>query len=103
MDKKEVIREFFAGTNFQVSGEKYHSPLPPELADWYCYTTDGGHSILVLIEGEFDEHAPGWKQLCPAPVKSVMRSYRKIGDFIAAPLEYSSEVGLLTYAEDDEF
>ncbi len=76
-----------------MRGKKYPAPLPAELADWYCYTSDGGHSILVLIEGEFDEEKPVWQELCPAPVKAVLRDYRAVGEFIAAKLKY--ETGLI--------
>lgn len=103
MNKKEIIEEFFEGTSFLVRGKKYPAPLAPELQDWYCYSSDGGHSILVLIEGEFVEENPDWKELCPAPVKAVLRDYRIVGDFVAAKLDYNSEIGLIVNPADEEF
>jgi hypothetical protein len=103
MNKSEIIEKFFKGTSFLVRGKKYPAPLPAELADWYCYTSDGGHSILVLIEGEFDEEKPVWQELCPAPVKAVLRDYRAVGEFIAAKLKYDSEIGLISDWQDEEF
>ncbi len=103
MNKSEIIEKFFEGTSFLVRGKKYPAPLPAELADWHCYTSDGGHSILVLIEGEFDEEKPVWQELCPAPVKAVLRDYRAVGEFIAAKLKYDSEIGLISDWQDEEF
>jgi hypothetical protein len=103
VDKKQIIEKFFEGTSFLVRGKEYSAPLPHELAQWYCYTSDGGHSVLILIEGEFDEEHPRWQELCPAPVKSVLRSYRVVGDFVAARLDYDNNIGLITEAEDNEF
>jgi len=51
-----------------VRGKKYHSPLSFELEDAYCYTKDGGHSIIVVIESEHKEGEPVEKFLVPAPV-----------------------------------
>jgi hypothetical protein len=103
MNKSEIIEKFFEGTSFLVRGKKYPAPLPAELVDWHCYTSDGGHSILVLIDGEFDEEKPVWQELCPAPVKSVLRDYRAVGEFIAAKLKYDSEIGLISDSQDEEF
>lgn len=41
----EIIERHFAGTPYLILGKQYHSALPNELAPWYCYITDGGHSI----------------------------------------------------------
>jgi len=103
MNKSEIIEKFFEGTSFLVRGKKYPAPLPAGLADWYCYTSDGGHSILVLIEDKFDENDLDWKELCPAPVKAVLRDYRAVGEFIAAKLKYDSEIGLISDLQDEEF
>ncbi len=101
----EIIKRHFEDTPYLVYGKQYPVPLPKELSPWYCYTIDGGHSILSLIEGQFDENNPAsWENdLCPCPVKAVMRNYRIINGFPVAPLRYDSEVGLRTEAGDDEF
>lgn len=101
MKNEKIIREYFEGTPFLVPGKSYHSELPPELAEWYCYTADGGHSILVLIEGAFE--TPDWERLCPAPVKSVLGNYRVVGDFVAAKLNYDPKRGLSVDPSDEEF
>jgi hypothetical protein len=105
MDKVKIIEKIFAGTNYHVKGKQYHSPLPPELQDWYCYTVDGGHSILCLLEGQFGQQPSSllWQSLCPVPVKTVMRGYRQYGNFIVVVADYSKDLGLITDPEDDEF
>jgi hypothetical protein len=102
---KEIVERHFEGTSYLVGGKKYHKALPNDLAEWYCYTADGGHSILALIEGDFDENSPAtWEDhLCPCPVKSILRKYRILNGIPVAPLQYSSEIGLITEDGDDEY
>lgn len=106
MDRQQTIERYFAGTPFLVRGKAYPSPLPPELADWYCYTSDGGHSILCLLEenagAAFASHAE-FENLVPAPVKAVLRGYRIVHGYVVADLAYDPDLGLITEAEDDEF
>lgn len=101
----EIIERHFAGTPYLVLGKQYPVTLPNELSPWYCYTVDGGHSILSLIEAQFDESDPAsWENdLCPCPVKAVMRNYRILNGYPVAPLKYDSTFGLRTEPEDDEF
>ena len=33
-----------------VPGKQYPQPLPSALRPWYCYTREGGHSILALLQ-----------------------------------------------------
>lgn len=74
MSPSEIVLRFFEGTRYLVPGKSYHSALPEDLRDWYCYTIDGGHSILSLIEGSFNEGAEDLlDDLCPCPVKAVLR------------------------------
>lgn len=104
MDPKIIIEQFFENTSYLVPGKQYHSSLPKELASWYCYTTDGGHSILAFIEGEFDQDNPEpLNDMCPCPVKAVLRNYRVHKGYPVAPLKYDETVGLITESDDDEF
>jgi hypothetical protein len=43
---------------FVVPGKRYPAPLPPDLEACYCYTIDGGHSILVVLENVYREGEP---------------------------------------------
>lgn len=102
-EKRQTARKS-AGT-FYVSGKSYHTPLPPELADWYVYCSDGGHCLICLLDQfytpEDDDLISG---SIPIPVKAVMRSYRIERDWIiVSGLEYSETLGLITQAEDDEY
>ncbi len=99
----ELIRK--AGLERMVMrGKKYHSPLPFELEDAYCYTLDGGHSIIVVIESEYKEGEPIESFLVPAPVKAIIRHGYRIKDgYVWSNIPYSKEIGLETEAGDDEF
>lgn len=105
MNPQQTIDKVFAGTPFLVRGKAYHSTLPADLAPWYCYTQDGGHSILCLLEGSFEEGEDLTEALIPAPVKTVLRGYRLQGGYVVATtgFQYSEEVGLITDPKDDEF
>jgi hypothetical protein len=108
MSPQQIIERNLAG--YLVTGKSYHSPLPKELAEWYCYTSDGGHSILCLLEGHFEtDSGPLDQYLCPVPVKTVLRAGWKPqpGEsgltYIVTQVAYSREIGLITEAADDEF
>ncbi len=105
MTPQQTIEYIFAGTSFLVRGKAYHSQLPPDLAPWYCYTSDGGHSILALLEGHFGEGEDLTQSLSPVPAKTVLRGNRIHNGYIMATtrFEYSDEVGLITDPNDDEF
>lgn len=97
----QVIGAYVAGVVF---GKRYPEPLPDEIAPWYCYTGDGGHSIAIavksLVRGKVD---PG-KCVVPAPVKSVLRAGWTMQDgYVVCDLEYDSVVGLQIADGDDEF
>jgi hypothetical protein len=95
MTPAQAIEKFFEGTGFLVRGKSYPAELPAVVEDYYCYTTDGGHSILCLIEGQFDYQARElWKSLCPVPVKHVLRGHRVHAGFPVVVAEYDPEVGL---------
>lgn len=86
-------------------GEKpYPSPLPPEIASWHCYTSDGGHCILVVLQSYYADDADLTSLLCPAPVKTVLRvGYQIRRGFVICDLPYSPDFGLETDSDDDEF
>ena len=106
MTPAETIALFFDGTPFLVKGRIYHTTLPAALTPWYCYTSDGGHSILALLDGVSDEDSELWQQLCPVPVKTVLRGWRLHSDgFVVAEkgFQYNEQIGLVTDKADDEF
>jgi|SRR5690606_9421193 len=50
----------------------YHSPLPPQLARWYVYVHDNGHSIMVIPSSRYQpEHDPA-SQLIAVPVRTAL-------------------------------
>src|SRR5262245_22183181 len=82
----------------------YPTPLPPELAAWHCYTSDGGHAVLVVFPGDYQDGADLTDKLCPAPVKAVRRAGWQVrGGYVVCDLPYSPVLGLLTDPEDEEF
>lgn len=107
MTPAEIQQQFFAGTSFLIRGKAYPSPLPNDLEPWYCYTSDGGHSLLALLDGLIEPDEPNqlWQQLCPVPVMTVLRGYHLHEGFIVAEqgFRYDSQLGLQTDPNDDEF
>lgn len=89
-------------------GRTYPRPLPEEIAPWHCYTLDGGHSILVVLDlGDLGDK-PSREQLetnlCPAPVKAVERAgWRVVDGYVVAKLPYDPQLGLVTDPDDDEY
>ena len=99
-----IIDKYFGGSAYYVLGKSYHTPLPDELRPWYCYTTDGGHSILALLKGGYDRtNEDLWQEMCPCPVKAVLRDYEIVDGYTVVPLKYSKSHGLMTDSGDDEF
>lgn len=101
MDTQQLIRRILK--SYLDESKSYYQPLPPELAKWYCYTTDGGHSILVAVKSLYDPTKGPESFLVPAPVKTVLRGYTRDREYIIVNLPYSHEVGLIVPAGDDEF
>ena len=106
-----TIRRILEG--YTGAHRPYHTPLPPLLEEWHCYTTDGGHSIVVLLSAYLDQ---AWRAesanelsnlLVPAPVKSVLRSYfdqTLLGvTYVVTNLPYDQTYGLVTPPDDDEY
>jgi len=58
---------------FTIPGKRYPAPLPPALEANYCYTVDGGHSILVVLANEYRAGKPVADYLVPAAVRTVLR------------------------------
>lgn len=82
---KQIILALF-GPGFDRA---YPGTLPEELADWHLYLPDCGHSILCLLDGHTDTN-PIFEDLCPAPVKTVLRGYRIVAiDDIPVPVTQS--------------
>lgn len=104
MNKQQIIEEHLGG--YLVRGKSYHSPLSPTLAGWYCYTSDGGHSLLCLLQKDAAEAIASGNpmvSMLPVPVKSVVRDYELNGEFIVVDLPYSPVTGLNINDEDEEF
>jgi hypothetical protein len=99
----KLIRE--AGIERWVAlGKKYPKPLPEELEPFYCYTHDGGHSLIIVLENEYKKGKPIKRYLIAAPVKAVLRAGWKIkGKYIWASIKYDHEIGLITEEEDSEY
>lgn len=101
MDKQNVIEIIL--WPYLVEGKEYHSPLPAELQEWYCYTCDGGHSIVCALAKDYQPGVDMTNYLVPVPVRTVLRGYEVRGDYIVVDLPYSEEIGLIAPPEDGEF
>lgn len=96
-DRQDVIARVLAGS--LVPGRSYHTPLPDEVALWYCYISGEGHSILVTLAA--DGH-PVEDNLVPAPVKAVLRAgWQIIDGYVVTDLPYDWG-GLVTDPSDIE-
>ncbi|KIF00911.1 hypothetical protein PL81_38475 [Streptomyces sp. RSD-27] len=106
LDPREVIARSLG--HMAVTGRRYGRELHADIAPWHCYTLDGGHSILVVLDlGDIGEN-PTRKELedrlCPAPVKSVERAgWRMLDGYVVSVLPYDPDLGLMTPEEDDEY
>ncbi len=103
MNRTDIIRE--AGLEpWILPGRTYPHPLPKELEPFYCYTRDGGHSILVVLENEYKRGSPPIRFIIPAPVKVVLKASYQIRDgLVWAVLPYDREEGLQVESEDVEY
>lgn len=106
MNPKQIIQDSL-GTYLKVPQPRYPQAMPPNIAPWYCYTVDGGHSILGLLA----EHVTDWPSdpngyLVPIPVKSVLRGYRIEHGYVIATssdVRYDQNLGLIVPQEDNEY
>ena len=103
MKNEERIRK--AGLErYVVRGKMYHTPLPFELEDAYCYVIDSGHCIIVVLENEYQEGKSIENFLAPAPIKTIIRHGYEVKDgCVWSRVPYSKTLGLICEPEDDEF
>jgi hypothetical protein len=103
MNHPDIIREAGLGP-WILPGRTYPHPLPKELEPFYCYTRDGGHSILVVLENEYQQGSSPIRFIIPAPVKAVLKASYQIRDgLVWAVLPYDREEGLQVESEDVEY
>jgi hypothetical protein len=87
-----------------VSGKAYPQPLPAELAGWYCYLADAGHSIAIIPEDLFNGESELTDLLCPAPVWTVLRGGWRIHEgFVVADIPYDRTLGLHVSEDESEY
>ena len=80
------------------------SLLPDDLSPYYCYTRDGGHSILVVVENEYRQGDPPVRFIIPAPVKMVLKAGYHLKDgFVWAVLPYDRDDGIRVDDKDVEY
>lgn len=105
MTPAQLIQKALEG--YLIAGKSYPRPLPQSLATWYCYTSDGGHSIVCVLEVHWREHQEKEDlsdYLIPIPVKSVLRQgYAEHNGYIVIDMPYDQDVGLLVPDGDDEW
>jgi hypothetical protein len=105
---QEIILKSFSDIPHMLLKERaYHSKLPTELENWYCYTLDGGHSILGIVvahsETAFAHNNDPCDYLMPISVKTVIGNYYNINGFIVVDVEYDEFLGPLEKDDDFEF
>lgn len=101
MNPQDIIQRILS--DYLVAGKAYPRPLPTELQPWYCYTSDGGHSIVAAIKSLYALEKPPESFLVPVPVKTVLRGYEPDHGYIVVNLPYDGQVGLVTPRGDDEY
>lgn len=102
-EARAIVQRVLRG--YLVAGASYPAPLPAELALWYCYTRDGGHSIVVVLTSQVQPGEDVEGSLVPAPVKAVLRvGYEARSDgYVWCDLPYDPDLGLVTDPGDDEY
>jgi len=102
-DSEHLIRA--AGLEgWVLAGRQYPHPLPDGLRTFYCYTRDGGHSLIVVLENEYRYGEPPERFVVPAPVKMVIRAgYLQKDGYLWSKLPYAKDIGLQVREEDIEF
>jgi len=103
---KEIYREKLirrAGLEqWVLPGRCYFTPLPDDIAPFYCYTRDGGHSILVVLESEYKPGDDPERYIVASPVKTVLKyGYHVRDGLLWAKIPYSQDEGLIL-DEDEE-
>lgn len=81
----------------------YPTELPEELKPYYCYTVDGGHSLIALLT-QFANKKKKDGYLVPACVKTVLRNGYEIKDgYLICDIPYNKDTGLEEPEEDFEY
>lgn len=101
--RDDIIRE--AGLEpWILPGRTYPNPLPDDVRPFYCYTRDGGHSLLVVVENEYRAGQKPERFAIPAPVKTVLRAGYHVKDrLLWSTLPYHSDSGLVVEEGEVEF
>ncbi|MEW9530779.1 hypothetical protein [Microbispora sp. NPDC049125] len=91
-----------------VPGRSYPGELPLILLPWYCYTADGGHSVVVAVKSLYEPGGDPAAFLTAAPVKAVLRAMNRrecaVEDgYLVCDLYHHPACGVVTAADDDEF
>jgi hypothetical protein len=81
----------------------YHTPLPPQLARWYCYPQDAGRSIVCVLKQHYRPDVGLTDYLIAVPVKTVMRGYEQLGEYVVVDVPYDSTLGLISPPDDTEY
>ncbi|MEV0733990.1 hypothetical protein [Polymorphospora sp. NPDC050346] len=86
-----------------VPGRTYPGELPAELAPWYAYVRDGGHSIVVIPESLYGT-GPADDMLTPVPVRTVLRlGWQTRDGYLVVPIAYDADLGVVVPEDDEEF
>lgn len=82
----------------------YPGTLPPDLAPWHCYATDGGHSIVVAVASRYRPDLPPGEYLCGVPVRTVLRLGWTLTaeGYVLCDVPYSSDLGAMVDPADEE-
>lgn len=103
---RQVIKDQFASIPHMLVDHPYHSPLPPDLAEWYCYIIDGGCSILCLLECFADEAFATnsvHNYMVPVCVKTVLRGYQMREGYVVVNVICDNLLGVVCDKDDYEF
>lgn len=109
MNSQQISRTVkLIGDCWMVPGKSYPKPLPSELAPWYLYLSDSGHSLVCCLKSYYKAEGDLTPCLLPVSVKTVLRNYEILRGFIVvdeelAGCQYSSTIGLVQPQEDYEF
>ena len=101
MNPSELINKHFG--RVVTPWMHYHSPLPSELEAWYCYTEDGGHSIICGLTHCFEPGTDPGRWLAPVPVKTVLREHEIRNGFVFSDVRYEKEMGVIPPEGDYEY
>lgn len=80
----KVIAEVLGSFNDRT--KSYVPPLPDDIAKWYCYPPDAGHSILCVLKSGLREGLSHVGSTVPVPVKTVQKGYEIQDGFVVVDL-----------------